>query len=341
MKSLEINNFINSLLNVDYYFDSIPKNESDLPDTSLEQVYQTVISSKFRKSKLSDEMGKIIKEKIIYYSKRKEPLQFSVPFGAYKSYKLDLDFMPDWAEVFNVSYLLKYAAQILKAYPYGISFYYTYSADIMHIVSDIPHEKLRRYAIQFEKILNMFNQVCPAVQFRLITINSLYESDVAFYSDFLELFLHNLVFWNRKYEAETKIRHLNSAKRNLYLDGKHHISHMEQSDIERCLYLSALMTDAVDCLSERRKFNKDSNKIQLVGVKGPTKSINIGACETSTVHFWVSRGCLQHNKGKLKPFIYTYSKLAAIDLSRIVEYQVESEFSELSENFHNILYVKE
>lgn len=339
MKNAEIQQYISSLLDVDFYFSGETAKEE--LGFNIEQVYQTVVSSKFRKSKLSEDMEQIIKDKITTYNQRKQPLQFSVPFGAYKSYKLGLDFMPDWAEVFNVSYLLKYGAEISRSYPYGVKFFYTYSADIMHIVSNIPIEMLRRYAVQFETILNRFNGVCPNVQFQLVTINSLYESEVAFYTDFLELFLHNLVFWDRKYETETKERHMNSARRNLYLNGKHNISTMNQCDIDRCLYLSALMTDAVDCLSERRKFNKNSDRIQLVGVKGPTKSINIGACETSTVHFWVSRGCLQHNKGKLKPYIYTYSKLAAIDESQIVEYQVESEFSELSENFHNILYVKE
>lgn len=339
MHDHDVQEYITSLLDFNSYLAITKSKDGDC--LNLQDVYQAVTSSKFRKSKLDEEEQNDIKAKIQYYSQNKAPLQFSVPFGAYKSYKLDLDFMPDWAEVFNVSYLLKYGAQILEVYPFGVDFYYTYTANIMHIVSDIPLAKLQRYANQFETILNMFNSICPAIRFHLVPINSLYESDVDFYSDFLELFLDNLVFWEQKYESEIRERHLGSARRNLYPFGKHNISKMNPEDIERCLFLSALMTDAVDCLSERRKFNKNSDKIQLVGVKGPTKSINIGACETSTVHFWVSRGCLQYNKGKIKPFIYTYSKLAAIEKNRIVECKVKSEFSNISENFHNILFVKE
>ena len=187
----EVQEYISSIMDYSFYFGDGKKesvNKSVL-DLNMEEVYKVVTSSKFRKSKLSNEVILDIKEKLSSFIQDKKPLQFSVPFGAYKSYKFDLDFMPDWAEVFNVSYLLKYAVEILKIYPYGVRFYYTYSADIMNVVSDIPRDKLTRYSTQFKTILQMFNSITPDVQFELITINSLYKSDADFYSDFLEAFL--------------------------------------------------------------------------------------------------------------------------------------------------------
>ena len=58
----------------------MPKNESDLPDTDLEQVYQTVISSKFRKSKLSDVTEAERSSKKKSYTTPKEKNRYSLVF---------------------------------------------------------------------------------------------------------------------------------------------------------------------------------------------------------------------------------------------------------------------
>ncbi len=336
----EIEFYLTQLVDKEYY--GIKDNCPRETGYNVQIIYDRVVSSKFRKTKITDETEADIKLKIENCVQKKLPLQFSVPFGAYKAWRLGLDFQPDWAEVFNISYLLKYAANILEIYPAGVEITYTFSDDLMYFVSDIPREKARNYTIIFQKLLDLFNRISEKIQFKLVEINSLYDSAESYYIDFLKCFLDNLVFWDTKYSDEIKSRHLNSAHNNLFLYGERKIGELEKVVQEKYYYYSALMTDAVDCLKERRKFNKNQDKIQLVCVKGPSKCINMGACETSTVHFWTGQGVVGFNKGKLKPYIFTYSNISKMkEDNKAISFEVNTIFREISNNYHNIFFIRE
>ncbi|MDE6285147.1 MAG: hypothetical protein K2M17_05320 [Bacilli bacterium] len=334
-----VQEFIDKILSIDLYNSSEISANNQI-DKDL--IYSIIVSSKFRKTMIDDETAKDIKQKLDKCLEAKIPLQFSVPFGAYKAWRLNLNFRPDWAEVFNISYILKYVTSIASVYPYGVEVTYTYSDDLMYFVSDYPRDGARHYVDDFQYLLKIFSGINPSVKISLMKINDLYSSAEEYYVDFLKHFLDNLVFWDSKYNDETKNRHLSSANHNLNLFGERCIGDQTPEVQEKYFYYSALMTDAVDCLKERRKFNKDQDRIQLIGVKGPSKSINLGACETSTVHFWTGRGCLKLNKGNLKPYIYTNSNINKIyESGNFSEFEIDGVFSSISDNFKKILYIKE
>lgn len=334
----EAEKYLNSLLSLQYYgldnivYESVDENK----------IYDAVVSSRFRKSKIDEITIKDIKNKIRMSLDHDEPLKFAVPFGAYKAWRLNMDFQPDWAEVFNISYYLKYAVNILKYYSKGIEIAYTFSDNLMYFVSDIPKNKAENYAVVFEDLLGLFNQLSDKIQFKLVRINDLYNNQEEYYIDFLKCFLDNLVFWDSKYDESVKSRHLNSSYHNLYLYGERNVGDKSEDVREKYYYYSALMTDAVDCLKERRKYNKNQDRIQLVSVKGPSKCINMGACETSAVHFWTGRGFLKYNKNIIKPYIYTQSSIKKIETENIVvDLYVDTIFKTISKNYEVISFIKE
>ena len=334
----EIENYLNSLLNPSFYgLDNIEYGE--INET---EIYNAIVSSKFRKSKIDQVTEADIKNKIRMNIDNNDPIKFSVPFGGYKAWRLEKNFQPEWAEVFNVSYYLKYAAQILKHYSRGVEISYTFSDNLMYFVSDFPKERVQAYAEIFQKILDMFNKITDKIQFKLVKINELYQNQEEYYIDFLKCFLDNLVFWEEKYDESIKTRHLTSSRHNLYLYGERKINEQTDNIKEKYYYFSALMTDAVDSLKERRKYNKNQDRIQLVCVKGPSRCINTGVCETSAVHFWVGRGFLKCHKNTIKPYIYTYSSIKRIESEEIVQdINVDTSFSSISENFKYISFIKE
>lgn len=333
-----IKKFITTLLDPLYY--SIAKNREF--KNSPNDIYSLITAGAFRKSHV-DEYSQIdFMRKIANFVKNKYPIQFSVPFGAYKAWRLGLDFRPDWSEVFNMAYLLRFGTYITNNCGYNVDITYTYSDNIMYFVSDIPRDKALLYVRDFQKLLALFNQINPRVQFHLQQINKLYDSLEEYYIDFLRQFLDNLVFWDIKYDEKEKNKHVRSSFNNLYPFGERRIAEQTVEIQEKYYYYSALMTDAVDCLKERRLYNKGGDKIQIVGVKGPSLSLNMGACETSTVHFWTGRGVLKMNKGVLKPFIYTSSNMDRIlEKRNYSEIDVDSPFASISENYNKILFLTE
>ena len=334
-----INGYLSKISTRAFY--SFPNRTKEI--VNIEKVYACISSSKFRKTHIDDESRVDIYNKIQYCLDRKQPLAFSLPFGAYKSWRLNLDFRPDWAEVFNMSFLTEYAAHIMTEYPYGVQFMYTYQDNIMHFVNDIPRNKADQYVVDFKKLLGVFNRVHPLLHFGIIKINEMYNNPEEYFIDFLGCFLDNLIFWEEKYDDATKQKRLTSSSHNIYPSGIRNIYEREKSIQDKYIYYSALMTDAVENLKERRKYNKNQEKIQLVGVRGPSKSINIGACSTSTVHFWVGQGCLCYKKGRLMPYVFTYSTMEKIFVGKnydIVEVN-QNAFSDISNNYNSIIYVNE
>ena len=332
----EVQEYIDRLLDASTY-------SFDYSNESLDQelIYKAVTSSKYRKSKIDSITEEDIRSKIQQALNCKKPLKFSVPFGAYKPWYFENEYSPNWSEVINVAYLLNYASQIASVYPYGVEVYYTTVNHLMYFVSDISRDAALKYMSDFKKILNIFNSLSSNVCFHFIEINSFYESDEAFYIDFLNCFLDNLVFWDTKYDDETRNRHMKSSYHNLNPFGSREIGKRDECVQERYYYYSALMTDAVDSLSKRRQFNKNEDKIQLVGVKGPGKSINIGSSFTSTTHFWVSDVVFMNNKNEIKPFLFTRSKMESIPKDRLIDFQVNSLFEDINKNYKKTKYYKE
>lgn len=336
-----INQFVNRLISPESYeIASHVTADNSILNVNEDDIYKAITSSKFRKTKITPEAEIDIRCKIHSSVVNKGAIHFSIPFGAYKAWRLELEFAPDWAEVFNVAYLMKYAAQIIKVYPYGVHFHYTYQGGIMYCISDTPKEKAENYYVVFKEILSLFNNLSEKVKFDLVDIRDLYNSKEEYYIDFLLNFLDNLVNWDSKYDIATRDRHFTSAMHNVYLYGSRDLANQAEYIKGKYYFFSALMTDAVDCLSERRLYNKNSKNIQLVCVKGPSKCINVGACETSTVHFWVGRGFLKQNKGVLKPYIYTYSNVARlVSDGTAKEIFVNSAFNKINNNLQKILYL--
>lgn len=303
-----------------------------------DSVYTAVTSSKFRKTAIDNETERDIRSKIRCAYKRKDPLHFSIPFGAYKSWRLNLGIAPDWAEVFHMSFLYKYGKQISTCYPYGVRFHYSFQGGLMYFISNVPKESLENYRRIFCALLDYFNTYDPTIQFDLVDIRTLYNSDEDYYIDFLENLLDNLVYWDSKYDDSVKSRHFQSAEHNVFLNGKLNLENKSDYIKGKYYYYSALMTDAVDNLSKRRPFNKGSKNIQLVCVKGPSKCINIGACETSTVHFWVGQGFAKRNKGTIKPYVFSVSNSKKL-LPTAQLVCVDSPFFNIHQNFKSIPFL--
>ncbi len=117
-------------------------------------------------------------------------------------------------------------------------------------------------------------------------------------------------------------------------------SNLSDEKWEKKCIISAMQTDAVDCLFWRREFNKNSKRIQLVFVRGAENLIHIGSCLTSTAHFWAGTGVLEYNK-KLLPRILPQNKYVFLAReNKLEKYNLENNLSCVSENYSYIELIK-
>lgn len=306
-------------------------------------ILSCVLSSKYRKTKIDQFTCSSIKEKIKVAVGAKRPLEFTIPFGAYKGWKLPTHPETDWAEVFNIRHIINYLLPIAKVYKWGIVVYYTFQDNIMHNVSNVPKEDFLSYKKCFERLLNYYNSRLDRIRFEMFSINSLYANDDEYFDDFKKRYEYNLLHWHEKYSEEERNKKVNSAKNNLARKGIEDYSNLTDEQWEKKCIISAMQTDAVDCLFWRREFNKKSTRIQLVFVKGPENSIHIGSCSTSTAHFWAGIGVLEYNKKnkRLLPRILSQNKYMLWRMEdRFEKYNHENVLSDISNNYSYIELIK-
>ena len=332
--------------NIDRCIDQIitvPKmqNQNILVNGELHNyILSNILSSKYRKTKVDKDTIESIDQKVLKAINTKSPIEFAIPFGAYKGWKLPTHPETDWGEVFNISHIINYLLPISNAYQYGITVYYTFQDNIMHEISNIPKRNFELYKECFLRLLNYFNSQLNGIRLELFSISNLYPSEKQYYEDYQKGFEYNLLHWNEKYSESERIRKVNSAKNNLAKKGVIDYSDLNDDEWEQKCIISAMQTDAVDCLYWRRKFNKNSNRIQLVFVRGPENSIHIGSCITSTAHFWAGTGVLEFNK-KILPRILTQNNyLSALHEDRLYSYKLECTLSTISKNYSNIQIMK-
>ena len=327
-----ITNIIEDMLHVPCLQCENIVSESDL----YNYILSCVLSSKYRKTKADQCTINSLKEKIFDAVNGKKPLEFTIPFGAYKGWKLPTYPEPDWAEVFNIRHIIDYLLPLAMVYKWGVIVYYTFQDNIMHEISNLPKENFEFYEKTFLRLLEYYNSKLNGMKFEMFSIRNLYTSDEEYFDDYKKGFEYNLKHWDEKYSEEERNKKVNSAKNNLARKGIIDYSSLSDDEWEKKCIISAMQTDAVDCLYWRREFNKKSRRMQLVFVRGPENSIHIGSCLTSTAHFWAGTGVLEYNK-KLLPRILPQNKYVSLTMeNKLEKYKLQNVLSDISKNYSYI-----
>lgn len=315
--------------------------ENIVPENKLcDYILACILASKYRKTKADPYTIFSLTKKIENAVNSKEPLEFAVPFGAYKGWKLPTRPETDWAEVFNIRHIIDYLSPICKVYKWGVVVYYTFQDNIMHEISNVPKENFLSYKKAFLNLLDYYNSKLNGMKIELFSISNLYENDEQYFDDYKKGFEYNLKHWNEKYTEEERNKKVNSAKNNLARTGLVDYSNLSDEEWKKKCIISAMQTDAVDCLRWRREFNKKSKRIQIVFVRGPENSIHIGSCVTSTAHFWAGTGVLEYNK-ILLPRILPQNKYISLAMEgKLEKYHLDNPLSDVSNNYSYIELIK-
>lgn len=330
-----IKSYIKQLEEVPITMDAI-----DQPQDFFENILRHIFSSKYRRTALDKASEIDIRNKVKASIQSGVPIKFSIPFGGYKNYRLPSYPEVDWAEVFNLQYIIKYTLPICAAYPPGVEVYYTYNSGIMQKISNMPINCQEAYEKSFASLLEYFNKRTPNnLKLTLLPINCFYQDKEAMDRELESLYLRNVQHWDSLYSEESRKRKLMSAKHNLILNGERNLLQLTDGELEQEYLKAAMLCDALDCLNERRKFNKYSDKIQLVFVRGPSNSIHIGVCEGSTMHFWVGTGVFEIRSERIIPKIFSFEQFNR----QVIETKFMSEetpWEQISKNFKSIYLVR-
>jgi hypothetical protein len=301
-------------------------------------VFKRITSCKYRRSSLPNNTKEDLKSKIRMSVESGSPLQFTFPFGAYKSWNLGIKLEPCWAEVFNINFMCDILLPISLVYEPGISLRYSSCGEAMEMINNFPQGLSEIYHDVFKELIQLKNKYLPDnFKIEIIKIKDLY-SDSEFYEQIYINYKNNYEKWESNYSSYERERVVESAKRNIMLKGKNDYTSLSTDEWNKICVDSAKLQDAYLSLSKRREFNKGGRSIQIVNIKGPHLSLHLGSSSASSVQFWMGQGVLEVRGERIIPHILSPVQLDSFnDVKEKTSIKSCSKLSRLSDNFSEII----
>ena len=140
------------------------KTESDF-NSSVEKledrIYKILSKSSLRLGKIDEVISKMLKDKIALSINQNKPITLVLGVGGFKNFRIDSAPHIDWAEVFQMDFLLKSLYEISEIYKPGLHLEYSGDAEALVLIDNIKQEWVKTYNNEFDKLVAIVNTKLP------------------------------------------------------------------------------------------------------------------------------------------------------------------------------------
>ena len=283
--------------------------EEDNKKVQIQGVYQFVYdklnSSKYRASKMPEELDSKVKQKIKYCLTNSLPIHISVPFGGYKKWQFPTYPNPDWSEVFAISLLIEYLSPVAAGYEKGVVLEFFSDEIFIARMNNYPQGDLDSYNDQFANLVSWFNRCIP----KNFVLKSSKIRDQISAKELNKRFDNEIVklrkTWDSLPEKEKAYR-LAKSERNY----QGNLSKLNKDESKKILLESTMVHDAFIFGDWENgvpwAFDKDMIAIgyRYTGTWG----IPLRSSRSSTVQFWIGLGALINKNISFVPTSLSYNQ---------------------------------
>ena len=289
--------------------------DRELASSDLAQfIYRQAVRKSFRKWRIDEETQRRITRSIALNMEKKEPIQFSFPFGAYKGWNLPSAPGVDWAEFFSLVYYIQYMAPIAAAYEPGCTFSFVGDDIIVPRLDNIPAEKVAEWSKGFESLLAAFRPHLPSnMRIELRHVGEFYTSE-EFECELKEKYPEAKAEWDG-WSDEEKASHIASSRHNICWNGIEDLTKLSEKEKEEKIIDSALMHNAYRHLSRRKAFTRAEQRIAIFPRPIASYAVPLGTTKSSAVYFWVGVGVLEQREEKFVERIFSFDQYEKIKKS--------------------------
>jgi hypothetical protein len=337
-----VNDYINEeLLNIE----NLP---TQLNGTMIDRLF----AKKFRKYAISPDVKVSVGEKLDNIINKKLPLNFVPSFGGYKHWWCPTYPAIDWAEIFNMKFMLEYLSPIYENYK-GNKTTIEYESEeiILSELNNVPQGGLDEYTKTFRLACDFFNKKLNGkVEFKLSLAREQYKNydfDKKKLLARIEEMLPQYEARFETYDEEDKIRRIKKAETNFKLDGVVDYTKLNEKEKNKLYKKSRILNETfLDADYEVRGndfFEKETNIPLLfsfgLGPGGETW-LHIGSSHSSMTDFWAGMGILEISEnGKIIDRILSRTQFENIK-DKLVKVKVNSRISNIC-NALTYIYVYE
>ena len=322
---------------------------NNLPTELNGTMIDRLFAKKFRKYSIAPDVKVNVSEKLANIIEKKLPLTFVPSFGGYKHWWSPTYPTIDWAEIFNMKFMLEYLSPIFTNYTDNkTTIEYESEEIILSELNNVPQSGLDEYTRTFRLACDYFNKYLNnQVELKL----SLAREQYANYNFDKQKLLNRIneilpEYTERfeSYEQEDKERRIQKARTNFKLDGVVDYSQLSYEEKENLYRQSRILNEAfLDADFEVRGndfFEKETNIPLLfsfgLGPGGETW-LHIGSSHSSMTDFWAGTGILElREDGSIIERILSRNQYESIK-SDLIEVKIESPISSICES---LTYIK-
>lgn len=347
----EVNEFLNKELLSKKGISTEIYDEKDFIESALSRIFLR----RFRKYATTYEVKDFVRGRLNNIVAKSLPLRFVPSFGGYKHWWSPTYPKTDWAEVFNVKFLLEYLAPIYNSYDKNkVVIEYESEEIILAELNNIPQSGLDEYTISFRKILKAFQKIVGNdVNLSLVLAREQYHK-VGFTKEMLLSRIEEMMpdYYSRfySYDEDDKKRRIAKVKTNFKIDGVQDYTNLSEQELEEMYIWSRVLNEAfLDADYEVRgeSFFDNESTIPLLfsfGLgPGGESWPHIGSSSSSMVDFWAGMGILEHRgydnqcKPIIIPRIISRTQYELINAS-LIKVPVKSVLSGKNQNY-DFIYV--
>lgn len=344
MLEMEINNFINEEL---LSLKGIP-NDIIPAQEWKEKFLERIFLRRYRKYATTQGVKDFVESRLTEIINKKLPMTFVPSFGGYKHWWAPTYPATDWAEVFNVKFILEFLAPIYNSYTDNdVSITYESEEVILAELNNIPQSGLDIYTETFREMLTIFQNILgERPRLSLVLAREQYETVGYSKEKLLARIKEMLPDYEKRFDAydeEDKRSRIAKVKTNFKLDGVIDYTHYSDSEVYELYRASRILNETfLDADYEVRgeSFFDDQSTIPLLFTfgLGPGGEAwpHIGSSSSSMVDFWAGMGILEKREnGKIIPRIISRTQYDVIK-DKLIKVSVKSKLSGTNANYDYI-----
>jgi len=274
-------------------------------------IFAKLSSKKFRKWKMDEECVNRVRKAIDIHLKKNDALEIIFPQGGYKLWRLPSAPEADWAEFFNIAYVIKYLAPIASAYKPGVKLTYYLHTLLMELHDNLTTEEINKYIDSFTHLVSEFNKFLPK-NFKILILK---DADIYPRKEYFEALEKGTKQAKKMYEnftAEQKNHYYKLGALNIKWNGKENWEILSKQEKEKKIYLGSLYElAATGSLPKVMDTIKSEDKI-LLFTKATGMFIGIGSTKNSIVKYWTGFGVLEQEGDNYYDRILSPSQLELV-----------------------------
>lgn len=272
-----------------------------------------LMSKKFRKWKLDQSCIERTQQAIDLQVGKNEPIKVIYFQGGYKLWRFPSSPEVDWAEFFNIAYVLNYVSPLAAAYKPGIDLTYYCHTLLMEAHDNLTAKEIKAYMDSLERLFDEFRKYIP----KNIKMSILRDADIYSRDEYFEALEKgkNKAAEDIKSWPEVKVKDFERmARLNIKWKGKEDWTKLSEREKEEKIHQAALYEQAATSNLPRVMDIVKAPNIVLLFTKATPIFIGIGSTYASIAKHWVGYGVLEVHKRSYIPRILTPSQFEKVKI---------------------------